>query len=105
MATVARIGPYRFFFFSNEGSEPRHVHVQRDRSLAKFWLEPVALASSVGFRAQELRELERIVGENRKEFTEGCLVEGQVAQVNRYTVMRQIGNVPSPVRLVEHKAL
>jgi hypothetical protein len=47
--TVARIGPYRFFFFSNEGSEPPHIHVQRDRALAKFWLRPVALASASAF--------------------------------------------------------
>jgi hypothetical protein len=66
MPTVARIGPYRFFFFSNEGNEPRHIHVQRERYLAKFWLDTVALASSVGFQAHELRELERLVGENRK---------------------------------------
>ena len=46
MPTVGRVGPYRFFFYSDERGEPRHVHVQRDRSLAKFWLDPVALASS-----------------------------------------------------------
>jgi hypothetical protein len=34
--TVARIGPYRFFFFGNESLEPPHIHVQRDRNLAKF---------------------------------------------------------------------
>jgi len=36
--TILRDGPYRFFFFSNEGFEPPHVHVQRDRAIAKFWL-------------------------------------------------------------------
>lgn len=70
MPTVARIGPYRFFFFSNEGLEPRHIHVQRDRNLAKFWLDMVALASSVGFQAHELRELERLVAENRQVLVE-----------------------------------
>jgi hypothetical protein len=70
MPTVTRIGPYRFFFFSNEGSEPRHIHVQRDRDLAKFWIDTVALAFSVGFRAHELRELERLVVENRQQFVE-----------------------------------
>jgi hypothetical protein len=70
MPTVTRIGPYRFFFFSNEGSEPRHIRVQRDRDLAKFWIDTVALAFSVGFRAHELRELERLVVENRQQFVE-----------------------------------
>jgi hypothetical protein len=68
--TLDRIGQYRFFFFSNEGSEPAHVHVQRDRALAKFWLEPVALASSGGFAAHELRELVRLVTANQQTFLE-----------------------------------
>jgi hypothetical protein len=28
MPTVFRSGPYRFFFFSDEGNEPVHVHVE-----------------------------------------------------------------------------
>ena len=70
MPTVGRSGPYRFFFFGNEGFEPAHVHVQRDRSLAKFWLSPVALASTSGFSAVELRRIQRIVEERRDEFEE-----------------------------------
>lgn len=49
MPTVLRWKGYRFFFFSNEGdpSEPLHVHVRKDRSAAKYWLEPtVCLAQS-----------------------------------------------------------
>jgi len=68
--TLARIGPYRFFFFGNEGLEPMHVHVQRDRSLAKFWLRPVALASSIGFPAHGLRRVQQLVEENREQFEE-----------------------------------
>lgn len=64
MPTVMRIGPYRFFFFSNKGDEPHHIHVQRDRCLAKFWLSPVALASSTGFASTELRSIERHVTNN-----------------------------------------
>ncbi len=70
MPTLDRIGPYRFFFFSNEGSESPHIHVQRDRAVAKFWLEPVALASSGGFAANELRELVRLVTDNKQIFLE-----------------------------------
>jgi hypothetical protein len=70
MPTIHRDGPYRFFFFSNEGSEPPHIHIQRDRSLAKFWLQPVALASSVGFSGPELRRLRDLVAEHRDRFEE-----------------------------------
>lgn len=62
--TVLRSGPYRLFFFSNERGEPPHIHVQRERMLAKFWLEPVELAGSTGFTPQELRRIQGIVVEN-----------------------------------------
>lgn len=45
MPTIARIGPHRVFFYGNEGAERPHVHVQRERMMAKFWLDPVTLAS------------------------------------------------------------
>jgi len=61
MPTVARVGPYRLFFFGNEGFEPRHVHVPREARVAKFWLRPVALASSGGFAGHELRRIQRLV--------------------------------------------
>jgi hypothetical protein len=54
LPTIARIGPFRFFFYSNEGNEPPHVHVQQESKVAKFWLSPVALAASGGFAAAEL---------------------------------------------------
>ena len=48
------LGPYRFFFYSNEYGGPEHIHVQRDTAAAKIWLNPVALARSRGFAASEL---------------------------------------------------
>ncbi|MEZ4333075.1 MAG: DUF4160 domain-containing protein [Myxococcota bacterium] len=68
MPTIARAGPYRFFFFSNEGDEPRHVHVQRDEALAKFWLDPVALSSASAFSPREIARLERLIEERRETF-------------------------------------
>jgi hypothetical protein len=43
MPTVLRSGPYRFFFYTGDGGEPPHVHVERDDCEAKFWLDPVRL--------------------------------------------------------------
>jgi len=70
MPRVEKVGPYRFFFYSNEGTEPIHVHVQREGRLAKFWLEPVALAGTSGFTGQELRKIEKLVVANRDQFVE-----------------------------------
>jgi len=69
MPTVLRWKGYRFFFFSNEGDpiEPVHVHVRKDRNVAKFWIEPnVALAESYGLSAQELNKLRKVVENNAK---------------------------------------
>ena len=70
MPTIARPGPYRVFFYSNNGVEPPHVHVQKGTALAKFWLAPVAQASASGYRAHDLRELERLVRENHEVWLE-----------------------------------
>lgn len=64
--TAMRLGPFRFFFYSNEDGEPVHIHIRRDRMLAKFWLAPVVLASSTRFPAKELKRLEAMVIENRE---------------------------------------
>jgi hypothetical protein len=70
MPTLRRIGSARFFFFSNEGREPPHVHVEQAGATAKFWLDPVALASSKRFGGRELRKLEKLVRSHRFEFLE-----------------------------------
>lgn len=61
MPTIETRGPYRIFFYSHDLREPPHVHIERDRSVAKFWLDPVRLASSHGFASHELNELFRII--------------------------------------------
>jgi len=66
MPTVLRSGPYRLYFYSHEPNEPPHVHVDRESRTTKFWLEPVALASNLGFAAHELSRIERIVAQNER---------------------------------------
>lgn len=70
MPTVLRTGGYRFFFYSNENGEPPHIHVQRERLLAKFWLKPVSLAGSSGFAAPELNKLLGLVEAHQQIFVE-----------------------------------
>jgi hypothetical protein len=65
MPVVLRVGRYRFFFFSNEGSEPPHIHVRAGGDEAKFWLDPIELFANYGFNGSELNEIERIIHEHQ----------------------------------------
>ena len=70
MPTVLRIKGYRFFFFSNEGKEPIHIHIERAESYAKFWLDPVRIAIGFGFSSNELNELHSIIEEYQDQIVE-----------------------------------
>jgi hypothetical protein len=64
MPTIARIGPYRFYFFSHEPDEPPHVHVDRDNATLKAWLVNVELARSRGFPPREINWILQLVEEH-----------------------------------------
>lgn len=66
MPTVLRSGPYRFYFYSHETTEPPHIHIDRDNQTCKFWVEPVALSRNLGFSAKELRSIEALVIDNKE---------------------------------------
>jgi hypothetical protein len=70
MPTVLRSEGIRFFFYSLENNEPPHIHVEVNERTAKFWLNPVQLARSSGFRPQELTRLRALVIEHRYRFLE-----------------------------------
>jgi hypothetical protein len=64
MPTVLLIKGYRFFFFSNEGNEPIHVHIEKAEKYAKFWLDQLYVAVNHGFTSKELREIGSIIEKN-----------------------------------------
>ncbi len=70
MPTILRIGPYRFYFYVGDRNEPPHIHVQREDNMVKMWLEPVHQGQNIGFRAVELRQIQRIVEEHQIELLE-----------------------------------
>jgi hypothetical protein len=70
MPTILRLDGYRFYFYSGEGNEPPHIHIEFGDKLAKYWLDPVELASSKRFRSHELGPLRDIVIAPR------CILEG-----------------------------
>lgn len=68
MPTALRIGPYRFYFYSYDCAEPRHMHVDRDQMSAKLWLDPdIRVEENRGYNRKELREIERLSREHREE--------------------------------------
>ena len=70
MPIILRIKGYRFFFFSRESNEPAHIHVEQAERYAKFWLNPIQLAESDGFRSSEISELRELVQQHKTLFEE-----------------------------------
>lgn len=70
MPKVKTIGPYAFFFYSNEPPyEPPHIHVREGADEAKFWLHPdVSLAVNRGFASHKLTRIQSLVRDHRAEF-------------------------------------
>jgi hypothetical protein len=70
MLTVLQVGPYSFIFFSSDGSEPAHLHVKRDKQIAKFWLNPISLTANRGFKEHELNQIARLVVQHQQTLLE-----------------------------------
>jgi hypothetical protein len=67
--TVLVVEGFRFFFFSNEGFEPPHIHVEKGDGHAKWWLEESpALAYSEGLTPAQLRRGRELVTEHGSMF-------------------------------------
>jgi hypothetical protein len=61
MAEVFRKFGFVFFFYSNEGQEPVHIHVRKAGGFAKFWVDPVELDFSQGMKIDEIRKAEKLI--------------------------------------------
>ncbi len=70
MPTVFKQEGFRFFFFSREGQEPLHVHVEKAEKYAKFWLKGPTLDRNRGFRSHELTVIRRLVARHRAKIEE-----------------------------------
>lgn len=61
---------HKFRFYSSDIGEPPHVHVVKDGSTAKIWLNGVVLAYSRGYSEQELTRILAVVAEHRESWTQ-----------------------------------
>jgi len=68
MPTVMKLGSYRFHFYSDEGNEPPHIHVETPDGECNFWVDPVRLARNKGISPQNIRQIERKIFEHRDFF-------------------------------------
>lgn len=71
MPTVLHSGPYRFFFYAGDGSEPPHIHVERDDFECKFWLDPITLERNQGFSRKTINTIRRLIEWNHATLMEG----------------------------------
>jgi hypothetical protein len=69
MPTIFRKLGFRFFFYSNEGNEPAHVHVEKGEGNGKYWLEPTMRESYMrSFSKKEEKQVKQIVKEEQNYF-------------------------------------
>jgi len=68
MPTVATIDGFRFFFYSEERTEPPHIHVEKGDFETKFWLDPVKKAVNWNFPVKDLKRVRDIIEENQALF-------------------------------------
>jgi hypothetical protein len=61
MPEVFRELGFVFFFYSNEGDEPMHIHVRKAGGFAKYWIEPIDLEFSQGMKVNDLKIAEKLI--------------------------------------------
>ncbi len=66
MPVILSVDGFKFFFFSDEGNEPIHIHVEKGDGAAKFWMNPVRLSKNFGMKPAELSRVRSILEENEK---------------------------------------
>jgi|GEM_PF-2423004 len=52
------------FFYSFDCNEPKHVHVQREKLVCKYYLDPVVLSKNYGFSPKDLNGIRKLIQSN-----------------------------------------
>lgn len=65
MPTILMIFGWRFFFYSNEGNEPIHIHCQNGDMECKYWLDveniDIEEDYSYNMNSKDKREVRKII--------------------------------------------
>lgn len=68
MPTVLVVDGFRFFFWSNEGTEPPHIHVERGDAAGKWWLADLSMDYQEGFTPAHIRRIRALLQRHQQEF-------------------------------------
>lgn len=68
MPSIFRKLGFRFFFYSDEGNEPPHVHVEKGEGRGKYWIDPVEKDYMKDFNRQDEKKADKIVHEKQNYF-------------------------------------
>jgi len=67
MPTILLIDGWRFFFYSNERSEPIHIHCQKAEKECKYWLDrenyDLKEAFTFNMNSKDKRQVKKIIFE------------------------------------------
>lgn len=74
MPTVLMVRGWRLFFYSNEGSEPIHIHARKADNECKYWLKveefDIEESWSHGLSPRDRREIRQIIFDHFNEIIE-----------------------------------
>ena len=70
MPTILRWRGRRFYFYSSDGDEPPHVHVDHSGRTMKVWLDTLKIAYNDGYAMREVTAILGIVDRNRERLLE-----------------------------------
>lgn len=68
MPTVHRENGFRFFFYTNEGNEPAHIHIVGKGGEMKIWLNPIEVSKSYRLSPKDQKAILKITQKNLRVF-------------------------------------
>lgn len=68
MPTILRLDGFRFYFYSSDGHEPPHVHVEKGEGRGKYWIDPIREDYMRDFKAAEKRKASQIIEQFQEQF-------------------------------------
>ncbi len=89
MPAILFVKGWKFFFFSNEGNEPIHIHVQKGERSCKYWLDvdnfDIIEAYSYAFSQRDKREVRELIFETSEKCIRTLYACVKKRKINRFS--------------------